>query len=96
MSLTVIKSLPFAWKVAGQEVKEIEVRASSMNDVLEAEKEASPMQPNAFNVQMACLQVVRAGAFTGPFVPAHFKALKPRQFGFIADAMREADGLGEG
>lgn len=95
MSHTVIKQLPFVWKVGGQEAKEIEVRGSSMNDVLEAETQASPMQPNAFNVQMACLQVVRAGNFTGPFVAAHFKTLKPRQFGLIADAMREADALGE-
>lgn len=95
MSLTVTKKLNFAWKVGGKEVREIEVRGSTMEDVCDAEREQSPMQPNAFNVQMACRQVVRAGEFTGPFVPAHFKGLRPAQFGVIAEAMREADALGE-
>lgn len=95
MSLTVVKNLPFKWKVGGKEVREIEVRPSTMADVCDSEREQSPMQPNAFNLQMACRQLVRAGDFTGPFVPGHFKELRPAQFGVIADAMREADALGE-
>jgi phage FluMu protein gp41 len=95
MSLTITKSLPFNWKVGGKEVREIEVRPSTMEDVCDAEREQSPMQPNAFNLQMACRQIVRAGEFTGPFVVSHFKALRPHQFGVIAQAMSEADALGE-
>lgn len=95
MSLTVKKKLKFAWKVGGQEAHDIEVRPATMNDICEAEQEASPMQPNAFNIQMACLQVVRAGDFTGPFTPGHFKAMRAVQFGQVAEAMREADKLGE-
>ncbi len=95
MSLTVVKKLPFAWKVGGKEVREIEVRPATMEDVTDAEREQTPMQPNAFNIQMACRQLVRAGEFTGPFVSAHFKTLRPAQFGAIAAAMQEADALGE-
>lgn len=95
MSKTVIKTLPFAWTVGGIVAKDIEVRPSNMSDVLTAEEEASPMRPNAFNIQMACLQVVRAGTFTGPFAPAHFKQMRSTQFSAVAEAMREADTLGE-
>ena len=95
MSLTVVKKLPFDWKVGGKNVREIEVRASTMEDVCDAEREQSPMQPNAFNIQMACRQLVRAGEFTGPFVASHFKPLRPSQFGAITEAMVEADQLGE-
>lgn len=95
MSLTVVKKLPFEWKVGGKNVRDIEVRPSTMEDVCDAESEKSPMHPNAFNIQMACRQMVRAGEFTGPFVAAHFKGLRPHQFGAIASAMQEADALGE-
>lgn len=95
MSKTVIKPLPFAWNVGGTVARDIEVRPANMSDVLAAEEEASPMRPNAFNIQMACLQVVRAGAFTGPFAPAHFKQMRAAQFSAVAEAMREADSLGE-
>lgn len=95
MSHTVIKKLPFVWKVGGKEAREIEVRPATMEDIWDAEREQSPMQPNAFNGQMACRQIVRAGEFTGPFVLSHFKSLRSNQFGVIAEAMREADNLGE-
>ncbi len=95
MTATVTKKLPFKWKIAGQEVADVEVRPSTMDDICQAENDVSPMKPNAFNIQMACVQVVRAGNFTGPFTPAHFKSLRSSQFGVIADAMREADLLGE-
>lgn len=96
MPLTVVKKLTFTLKAGGKEVSEIEVRPSTMQDVLDAEREASPMHPNAFNLQMACRQIVRAGDFTGPFAPGTFAQLRPKQFNAIADAMREADELGEG
>lgn len=95
MPKTVSKTLPFTWKVGGAAANDIEVRPSNMSDVLAAEEEASPMRPNAFNIQMACLQVVRAGTFTGPFAPAHFRQMRSVQFAVIAEAMREADALGE-
>lgn len=95
MSDTLIKPLTKPWKVAGKEVKEIEVRPSTMEDVCAAEQQASQYQPNSFNIQMACLQIVRAGDFTGPFVPGHFKGMRPHRFGEIATALAEADRLGE-
>lgn len=95
MSGTVIKPLKKPWKVGGKEVTDIEVRFSTMEDVCSAEEVASPFKPNSFSVQMACLQLVRAGDFTGPFVASHFKGMKPAHFAVFTEAMREADLLGE-
>ncbi|MDZ7920760.1 phage tail assembly protein [Rhodoferax sp.] len=95
MQSNLIKKLKKPWKVGGKEATEIEVRPATMKDVSEAEQSASAYQPNTFNMQMACLQVVRAGDFTGPFVVSHFANMRPAQFAEITDAMREADRLGE-
>lgn len=95
MNGTLIKILKKPWKVGGKEQVDIEVRPATMKDVCDAEQAASAFQPNSFNVQMACLQMVRAGEFTGPFVAAHFTALRPAQFGEITAALQEADRLGE-
>lgn len=95
MSLTVTKKLSFKWKVGNQEVDEIEVRPSTMNDICSAENEVSVAKPNNFNVQLACLQLVRAGSFTGPFTPGQFKALRPKEFAEIVAAIEKADALGE-
>lgn len=96
MTANLIKPLKKPWKVGGKEATEIEVRPATMKDVCEAEQSASAFQPNSFNVQMACLQVVRAGDFTGPFVASHFTAMSPTRFAEISTAMQEADRLGEG
>lgn len=94
---TVIKQLPKAWKVGGQEAKDVELRPPTLEDLLEAEMEAHPGQrPNAFNVAMACRTIVRAGKFTGPFVGAHFKGMSPGTWYAIRDAIVEAEELGEG
>ena len=95
MSDTVIKQLKKPWKVGGQTATEIEVRPATMKDVCEAEQASSAFQPNSFNVQMACLQLVRAGEFTGPFVTGHFAAMRPAQFAEVAGALQEANNLGE-
>lgn len=95
MTQTVIKTLTKPWTVGGKPATDIEVRPPTMADVCDAEKEATPLQPNSFNIQMACLTVVRAGSFTGPFVQSHFRNMRPAQFAEIADAMREAEALGE-
>ena len=92
---TLIKPLKKPWNVGGKVANDIEVRPSTMKDVCEAEQHATAFQQHSFNVQMACLQVVRAGEFTGPFVASHFTAMRPAQFGEIAAAMQEADKLGE-
>lgn len=92
---TVIKQFSKPWRVGGQESTEFEMRAPMMDDVLEAEKDTSPMHPNTFNVAMACRTMVRAGSFTGPFAPGHFKGMRPVTFQRVVDAMREAEALGE-
>lgn len=96
MSNTVIKTLPFPWKVGGKDVNEIEVRPPLVEDLIEAEKEAHPgASPTAFGVALACRQLVRAGDFTGPFVTGHFKGMKPKNWYVIREACDEADRLGE-
>ena len=95
MADTIIKTLKKPWKVGGQVATEIEVRPPTMADVCDAEKEASPLQPNSFNIQMACRVIVRAGTFTGPFAQGHFGAMRPAEFEEITKALREAEALGE-
>lgn len=97
MSQTVIKSLPFPWKVGGKDASEIEVRPPLLEDLMEAEEEAHPgARPTAFNVALACRQIVRAGDFTGPFTTGQFKGMKPKTWYAIREAMDEAERLGEG
>ena len=96
MSDTVIKQLKKPWKVGGQEATDIEVREPTVQDLVEAEKEANPaLGPNAFNVALACRTVVRAGAFTGPFVPTQFNSMTARSWYVVREAMQEAEALGE-
>ena len=95
MSATLVKPIDFKWKVGGKDVNEIEVRPSGMEDVCEAEAEASVIHHNKFAIQMACRQIIRAGEFTGPFVPSHFAKMRPHNFQKIAAALQEADQLGE-
>lgn len=92
---TVIKKLKKPWTIGGQDATEIEVRPATVDDTCQAEQKASPIHPNSFNVEMACLQVVRIGTFTGPFVPGHFKKLRDNRFAEVRAAMQEADQLGE-
>jgi phage FluMu protein gp41 len=95
MQKNYIAPLKKPWKVGGQEATEIEVRHSTMKDVSDCEQVASVLQHNTFNMHMACLQVVRAGTFTGPFVFSHFSSMAPARFAEISAAMQEADRLGE-
>ena len=93
---TVIKKLPFPWKVGGQEVTEVELRTPVLEDLIEAEQDAHPAtRPNAYNVAIACRTMVRAGSVTGPFVASHFKPMNPRCWYVIRDALVEAENLGE-
>jgi phage FluMu protein gp41 len=96
MNLTVIKQLKKPWKVGGQDATEIEMREPTVQDLVEAEKDANPaLGPNAFNVALACRTVVRAGEFTGPFVASHFNAMSARNWYVVREAMQEAEALGE-
>jgi hypothetical protein len=96
MSATVIKDLKKPWKVGGKEAMDIELREPSVQDLVEAEKDANPaVGPNAFNVALACRTMVRAGEFTGPFVVSHFNSMGARQWYVVREAMQEAEALGE-
>lgn len=96
MSDTVIKPLKKPWKVGGQDATDIELREPTVLDLVDAEKDANPaLGPNAFNVALACRTIVRAGTFTGPFVPGHFNSMGARSWYVVREAMQEAEALGE-
>ena len=96
MPETIIKQLKKPWKVGGQEAMDIELREPTVKDLMDAEKEANPaMGPNAFNVAVAALTMLRAGTFTGPFVAAHFAAMPASTWYTVRNAMQEAEALGE-
>ncbi|MBI2769989.1 MAG: phage tail assembly protein [Burkholderiales bacterium] len=96
MALTVVKTLPKPWKVGAQIASDIEVREPLVKDLTAAEQEANPTWgPNAFQVALACQTVVRAGRFTGPFVPGHFNEMGVANFKVVQKALQEAELLGE-
>ena len=96
MSVTVTKQLPKPWTVGGQSCTEIELREPTLEDILDAEKDANPaISPNGFSVQIACRTMVRAGSFTGPFVAGQFKSMGVRQWHVVREGMQEAEALGE-
>lgn len=96
MSDTVIKQLKKPWKVGGQSAMDIELREPTVKDLMDAEKEANPaMGPNAFNVALACLTMVRAGEFVGPFVAGQFSTMPASTWYVVRAAMQEAEALGE-
>jgi phage FluMu protein gp41 len=95
-AISVIKKLPKPWKVGGQVASEVELREPTVQDLVEAEKEANPaMGPNAFNVALACRTMLRAGEFTGPFVLSQFNAMPARSWFAVREGMDEAQVLGE-
>lgn len=95
-ALTVVKPLPKAWKIAGKIAKDIELREATLEDYIEAEKEANPtFAPNAFNAALAARTCVRAGDFTGPFAPGHFRTMQAKNWMAVRAAISEAEDLGE-
>ncbi|WP_454908382.1 hypothetical protein [Variovorax gossypii] len=95
-ALTVTKKLPKSWKIAGKVATEIEFREATLEDLIEAEKEANPtFAPNGFNAALAARTCVRAGAFTGPFAPGHFRTMPTKNWYIVREAIAEAESLGE-
>ena len=95
-STTVIKQLPKAWTVAGQKVKEVELREPTLKDMIEAEKDGNPnWAPHAYRAALAAQTMVRAGTFTGPFAPTQFAAMSAASWRVIEAALMEAEQLGE-
>jgi hypothetical protein len=93
---TVIKTLPRAWNVAGQKVKEIEFREPTVKDLVEAERDSNPtFQPHAYRAALAAQTLVRAGSFTGPFAPAQFHGMSLPNWNVVIAGLAEAEALGE-
>ncbi len=94
---TIVKPLKAPWKLAGQDVTEIELRAPLVEDMLAAEEEANPgLQPMKYQVALAAQTMVRAGTSNGPFAAAQFKKMTPANFAVLREALAEAGALGEG
>lgn len=95
-NLTIVKQLPRPWKVGGKMASDIELREATVDDFIEAERDANPaISPNAFNAALAARTCVRAGDFTGPFAPAHFKSMGAKNWYVVRAAINEAEELGE-
>jgi phage FluMu protein gp41 len=93
---TVIKTLRKPWKVGNREVTEIELREPTVNDFIEAEKEANPhVGPFAYKAALAAQTMVRAGDYTGPFTPGQFKSMPAASWRAVELALMEAEALGE-
>lgn len=96
-AMTVKKTLPRAWMVAGKKVSEIELREPVVGDYVEAEKEGHPTyNPHAYQVALACQTLVRADDYTGPFTPGHFTKMPGANWRVFQAALLEAERLGEG
>lgn len=95
-NLTITRKLPKSWSVGGKVATDIELREATLGDYIEAEKEANPaFAPNAFNAALAAITIVRAGAFTGPFVGNHFRTMSAANWKVVREALQEAETLGE-
>jgi hypothetical protein len=95
-ALTVTRPLRKKWEIAGKVATDIEIREATLGDYIEAEKEANPtFAPNAFNAALAAITTVRAGAFTGPFIAGHFRAMGAANWKVVREALQEAEDLGE-
>ena len=81
--------------IGGQSAKNFELREYTVEDMLDAESEASVMQPLNFNAQLMVRQLVRLGDFTGPFTLGMVKRLKPIDWRVLRAAQTELESLGE-
>lgn len=94
--LTVSRKLPKPWKVGGKIAKDIELREPTLEDYIEAEKDGNPtFAPHAFHAALAARTVVRAGDFTGPFAPGHFRTMPIPNWRVVRELLSEAEELGE-
>ena len=97
MSHTVTKPLPKPWIVGGKTAIDIELREPTVDDLIEAEKDANPsLAPNAYRAALAARTCQRAGEFTGPFAPAQFRSMGIKNWNAVLTALIEAEDLGEG
>lgn len=79
---------------------EFEMREATVEDMLDAEQEASVATPLNFNAQMMVRQLVKVStkdgkAFAGPFTLGMIKKLSPTDFRVLRDKQGELDKLGE-
>lgn len=85
------------WKIAGTDASDIEFRDATVEDLCKAEEEGNPsLHPYAFNVALAAETCVRAGNYTGPFTPGHFRKMSQKRWAVVRKTMNEAAELGEG
>jgi len=82
-------------EIAGKLAREFELREYTVEDLLDAETEASVMQPLGFNAQLMVRQLVRVGDFKGPFTLNMIKRLKAADWRQLRAAQQELEALGE-
>ena len=82
-------SLPHGLEIGGKQSKAFELREYTVEDLLDAETEASVTQPLTFNAQLMIRQLVRVGDFKGPFTLNMIKRLKPADWRVLRAAQTE-------
>lgn len=75
--------------------KDFELREATAGDVFAAEAEADPSRPTTFRSALAAQQLVRIGAFEGPFTLTVLAKLTGRDLSRILDAQLALDIQGE-
>lgn len=91
----IVGPLKVGLDIAGVIHKEFVMRGALVEDMIEAEKEASVDTPIGFNAQMMTRQLVRVGTFDGPITVGMLGRLKPIDWRILRAAQNEADALGE-
>ena len=82
-------------KIQGVFHKDFELREATLEDLEEAEKEASPVQRIAFARSLLCEQLVRVGSFEGPFTKEILKGLWSADFWLLRQAQEELESVGK-
>lgn len=92
---TIVGPLKVGIKIDGVIHKDFAMRGALVEDMIEAEKEASLDTPIGFNAQMMTRQLVRIGSYTDPITVGMLGRMKPADWRILRAAQNEADALGE-
>lgn len=95
MAATVKGTLKHGLKHGDAVHKDFELREATTGDMFDAEQDAPPDTPLAFNGALMCRQLIRIGTFEGPFTLGIIRKLKAVDYGILRAAQMEADKLGE-
>jgi hypothetical protein len=91
----IVGPLKVGIKIDGVVHKDFTMRGALLEDMLDAEKEASVDTPLNFNACLMTRQLVRVGSYTDPVTVGMLGRMKPVDWRILRAAQNEADALGE-